>query len=68
MISIKLIEKQYIFDTMQKVILKDDYDLKCEHCPYFPLVKGNCRAKFCGEIISSLRKELEKCQKKEKQK
>ena len=53
---------------MQKVVMKDDYDLKCEHCPYFPAVKGNCRATFCGKIISSLRRELEKCLKKEKEK
>jgi hypothetical protein len=64
----KVIEKQYVFDTMQKAILMDNYNLKCEHCPYSPIVKGNCRAKFCGEIISSLRRELERCQKKEKEK
>jgi hypothetical protein len=52
---------------MQKAIMLGNYNLTCEHCPFFPMVNGNCKNYFCDEIITTLRRELEGCRKKEKQ-
>jgi hypothetical protein len=51
-------ELQWIYNTIEKALLEDDYDLVCRHC--LGRLIGNCRAIYCNNIKTRLRQLVEK--------
>lgn len=45
-------ELQWIYDTVDKTIMQDNYDLTCDHCP--DNSNTPCREAFCSNIKREL--------------
>jgi hypothetical protein len=50
-------ELLFIYNTLEKAILKDDYDLTCQHCVMRRM--GNCRNEYCDFIKTKLNRLIE---------
>jgi hypothetical protein len=52
-------ELQFLYNTLEKAILKDDYELTCKHCE-LRRVFGFCKYRYCDSIKTRLRQLIEK--------
>jgi len=55
-------EWRWLYNTIEKALLEDKYDLTCAHCPCNPhnLQLGGCNSRFCENIKRKLYLKLDK--------